>query len=595
MSLAKGADSKDQGQRGAVNRYRILVCTFFVLLLCAGSSLFLHYAAAASDAPTLAVASQITSDGLAKTGVFSDGSYLYVTESAAGHQVISRIVPGTGERTVVATPFPETRALDVSPDHASLLASPVKAGVRSQELWAIPLSSAPAKRVGEIAVDDAAWSPDGGKLVFVKNSDVYVSSRAGAQAAKLATVNGRPYSPRFSPDGLRIRFTVGDVETNTSALWEMANDGSNLHELLPGWNKSQRQCCGIWTADGRYYIFQASQSSPTAITSLWALDETQKHPGDKAAPPIRLTEAPMSFGSPWPSADKNKIWALGVQPATEVVVYEQTKNTFSTLLPGVSATDLDFSADGKWVSYVAVPDGTLWRSRTDGSEAKQLTFAPARAALPRWSPDSKQIAFVSVLAGTPWKIMLVSLDGGVPQLPLAEERNQIDANWSADGTKLMFGYVVHDTQDLTIRLLDLKTHAVSTIPGSEGLFSPRWSPNGRYVAALSPDFTKVMIFDYHTQKWSTWLTEAAGAVSYPAWSSDSKYLYFDDLVTEEESIRRVKVGETQAERVFVLHGIDRYLGPFGLWSGRTPNGSSMFVRDRSTQEVYSLKIDLPLR
>jgi len=281
--------------------------------------------------------------------------------------------------------------------------------------------------------------------------------------------------------------------------------------------------------------------------------------------------------------------------ATEVVVYEQTKNTFSTLLPGISATDLDFSPDGKWVSYVAVPDGTLWRSRTDGSEAKQLTFAPARAALPRWSPDSKQIAFVSVLAGTPWKIMLVSLNGGVPQLPLAEERNQIDANWSADGTKLMFGYVVHDTQDLTIRLLDLKTHAVSTIPGSEGLFSPRWSPNGRYVAALSPDFTKVMIFDYHTQKWSTWLTEAAGAVSYPAWSSDSKYLYFDDLVTEEESIRRVKVGETQAERVFVLHGIDRYLGPFGLWSGRTPNGSSMFVRDRSTQEVYSLKIDLPLR
>ena len=595
MLPAIATKTRVQGRRHATNSFRIWSCTFSFLLLCAGGSLFLHHAAASSDASTLAVADQITHDGLSKTGVFSDGSYLYVSESSAGHQVISKIVPGTGERSVVTTPFAETRALDVSPDHTSLLASPVKAGIRSPELWAIPLSSAAPQRLGEIAADDAAWSPEGERLVFVRNSDVYVASGAGAQAVKLATVNGRPFSPRFSPDGRRIRFSVGDVETNTSSLWEMANDGSNLHELLPGWNKSQRQCCGIWTADGRYYIFQASQSSPTAVTSLWALDETENGTGEIITGPTRITEAPMSFGNPWPSAEKNKIWALGVQPAAEVVTYNPGKDSFSKLLSGISATDLDFSPDGQWVSYVAVPEGTLWRSKRDGSDAKQLTFAPTRAALPRWSPDSKQIAYVSVRSGAPWKIMLISVDGGKPQLPLAEDRSQIDANWSADGTKLMFGYVLRDTQDLSIRVLDLKSRAVSTIAGSEGLFSPRWSPNGRYIAALSPDSTKVMLFDSHTQKWSTWVTEAAGAVSYPVWSSDSKYLYFDDMVTEEESIRRIKVGETHAERVFVLHGIERYLGPFGLWSGRTPDGSWMFVGDRSTQEVYSLRIDLPSR
>ncbi|HET6181642.1 MAG TPA: hypothetical protein VFE61_32285 [Candidatus Sulfotelmatobacter sp.] len=566
---------------------------FFVLLMGAGSSFFLHYAAAAPASPNIAVASQITADGLAKTSVFSDGSFLYVTESTAGHQIISKIVPATGERSVLATPFGEARAFDVSPDHASLLASPVKAGARSQELWAIPLSSAAPQRVGDIVVDDAAWSPDGKELVFVKNYDVYVAPRAGTSSVKVATLSGRPYSPRFSPDGGHIRFTVGDVETNTSALWEVSRDGSKLHELLPGWNKGQRQCCGVWTADGRYYIFQASQSSPTTVTSLWALDES--HPGAKSIGPTRLTEAPMSFGSPWPSPDKNKIWALGVQPATEIVRYDAAKKRSSRLLSGISATDLDFSPDGKWVSYVAVPDGTLWRSKPDGSNAKQLTQAPTRAALPRWSPDGKQIAYVSVLPGAPWKIMLASPNGGDPQLPLAEDRSQIDANWSADGSKLMFGYVIRDTKELNIRILDLKTHAVSTVPGSDGLFSPRWSPNGRYIAALSPDSTKVMIFDFHTQKWSNWLTEAAGAVSYPVWSADSKYLYFDDLVTEEESIRRVEVGKTEAEQVFVLHGIERYLGPFGIWSGRAPDGSSMFVRDRSTQEVYSLRIDLPLQ
>jgi hypothetical protein len=102
-----------------------------------------------------------------------------------------------------------------------------------------------------------------------------------------------------------------------------------------------------------------------------------------------------------------------------------------------------------------------------------------------------------------------------------------------------------------------------------------------------------MLFDYRTQKWTNWLTEPAGAVSYPVWSADSQYLYFDDLVTDEESIRRVKVGESHTERVLKLEGIERYPGPFGLWSGRTANGSWMFVRDRSTQEVYQLSVDLP--
>jgi WD40 repeat protein len=151
---------------------------------------------------------------------------------------------------------------------------------------------------------------------------------------------------------------------------------------------------------------------------------------------------------------------------------------------------------------------------------------------------------------------------------------------------------VRDGAHLSISMLDMKTHKVSKIPGSDGLFSPRWSPDGRYIAALSPDNTTVMLFDFQTQKWTTWFTEAAGSVSYPQWSSDSKSICFDDMVTDEESIRRVKVGEDHAERVFTLPTIDRYMGPYGFWAGQAPDGSWMFVRDRSTQEVYSLNLGI---
>jgi Tol biopolymer transport system component len=59
-------------------------------------------------------------------------------------------------------------------------------------------------------------------------------------------------------------------------------------------------------------------------------------------------------------------------------------------LPGISAEDLAFSADGQWVVYASYPDGLLWRSRVDGSERLQLTFPPLQAELPRWSHDAKQ-------------------------------------------------------------------------------------------------------------------------------------------------------------------------------------------------------------
>jgi Tol biopolymer transport system component len=300
----------------------------------------------------------------------------------------------------------------------------------------------------------------------------------------------------------------------------------------------------------------------------------------------------MSFGNASPSADSKKIWAIGVQPFGETVKYDAATKSFVPLLSSVSATDLDYSSDGKWVTYVSVPDATLWRCRADGSERLQLTSSPERVALPRWSRDGSRIAYVSMQPGNPARISIVSRAGGDAEDMLKESRGQIDANWSADGNHILFGYFVGSAA-LDIRMIDLKTHAVTTIPGSQGLFSPRWSPNGKYIAALSPDFTKVMLFDFQTQKWTVWLAEPAGAVNYPDWSADSQYLYFDDLVTDEESIRRVKVGESRAERVFKLEGIERYPGPFGLWSGRTADGSWMFVRDRSTQEVYQLSVALP--
>ena len=545
--------------------------------------------AASGPAPRVTAITQVTHDGYRKENLLADESQLYVTELPASNRVIAKVqLPGS-TRSVVASPFASLQALDLSPDHSKLLVSS-RAASGENEFWTLPVANGAPQRVGDLTGRDAAWSADGKLMVFAKGATLYVASAAGTESHELYTAGGSVFAPRFSPDGRRIRFTVSDTEQNTTALWEVGRDGSNPHPLLADWPYRTTACCGSWTPDGQYYIFQASQAMPNTsliVSSLWALS------ADEDAAPSQITAGPMSFGNPSPAPDNKKIWAIGVQPAVEVVKYQAAKRKYVPLIPGLSATDVDFSVDGKWISYVAIPEGTLWRSRADGSDRLQLTAGDERTALPRWSPDGKQIAFVSMKPGESWKLYIVPASGGEPRLVVKESGSQIDANWSADGQQLMFGDYSHDGGGINIRLLDFKTGKLTTILGSQGLFSPRWSPDGKRIAAISPDNTTLMLFDFGTQKWSTWLKESAGSVSYPVWSADSEYLYFDDLVNGTEAIRRVKVGGAAPEAVYELETLERYPGALGIWSGRAPDGSWMFVRDRSTQEVYQLSMELP--
>ena len=127
---------------------------------------------------------------------------------------------------------------------------------------------------------------------------------------------------------------------------------------------------------------------------------------------------------PVPSMDGKRLFAIGSQRRGELARFNQKTQQFEPYLSGISADGVDFSRDGQWVTYVSYPEGSLWRSKADGSERLQLTFPPMQVMLPRWSPDQKQIVFMATLHGRRMQNYLVSANGGTPQPLLPGEPDE---------------------------------------------------------------------------------------------------------------------------------------------------------------------------
>jgi Tol biopolymer transport system component len=447
----------------------------------------------------------------------------------------------------------------------------------------VPLPAGSPRRLADILGHDGAYSPDGRHVLFARERSLFLAKTDGSEPRQLLTTPGFLFSPRFSPDATRIRFTELDLQQNASTLWEAKADGTGLHAVLSSWPNQGAESSGQWTPDGAYYLFTHAEGT---ASNIWALPDRHGLFRRALPAPVQLTTGPLAFDHALPSQDGHKMFVTGLQGRGELVHYDSRSQQFLPFLSGISVDQVDFSADGKWVVYVAVPEGTLWRSRVDGSERLQLTNAPLFAILPRWSPDGKQIVFSGGQAGKPSKIFLVSAQGGAVQELLSENLSEMDPTWSPDGKRIAFGRLAF-AENKDIEVLDLQTHRVSVLPQSQDLYSPRWSPDGRLLVAVGSDSKKLVLFNFQTQKWTDWVAQTTD-LGFPDWSRDGKYLYFDSTFSNDQSYRRVKVGETKSEAIVSLKNLRRYFGSVATWSGLAPDGAPIFIRDVSTQEIYAL-------
>jgi Tol biopolymer transport system component/DNA-binding winged helix-turn-helix (wHTH) protein len=548
--------------------------------------------------PTVTNVVRITNDGKAKIPMNSpvtDGVHLYFIEGepwTSGSGIAQMSATG-GETSWIAAALKDVLAIySMSPDRSELL---VVKGVAvgsddAGELWVQPLPAGAPHRVGNVLSTAACWTPDGTHIVYAYQRTVMIANKDGSEPRELAKVPGVARALRFSPDGRRIRFwVIQPPEMESGVIWEMKADGKNLHPFFADWKKSPYQCCGNWSPDGDYYYFEAGRGDGQAI---WVAPGRSSLFGKNTASPSLLISGPLRFSSPVPSGDGKRLFVVGEERRVELFRYDLKTGHFDSYLKGLSAGPVDFSSDGKWIAYVSYPDMTLWRSRLDGSEKTQLTLPPVRAYEPRWSPDGSKIAFLDVQFHRPWKISLISATGGgTPEflVPGSDDKSESDPTWMPDGKSIVFGKSEEiDKVSMAIYSLDLNTRAISQVPDSHELFSPRVSPDGRYICALKKGQAELMLFDTETNHWSS-LGEG-GARGYNEWSHDGKYVYMRETKGGAAEVVRVRIKDGVLEDVFSLKDFPQVIDMFAGWIGLTPDDAPLLMRDRSVQEIYALDL-----
>src|SRR5215831_10181161 len=262
--------------------------------------------------------------------IATDGSRVYFSEMSPTSELVQVSVTG-GDTVPIPTPLSIPLLGDLSWKRSELLL--IDSGfIIDEPIWIVPLPGGAAHPIGDIVGHDATWAPDGQHITFGKGSEIYIAHVDGSSSRRLLATDGIPWMFRWSPDGRVLRFTVQDSKANTSSLWEVSADGTNPHPLLKDWNATPAECCGNWSADGNYFVFQSWRNGRADI---WIMREQDAPFGARRSGPIQLTSGELSALAPVFSPDGKRIFFFGELRRGELIRYDSNSHQLVPYLSGI--------------------------------------------------------------------------------------------------------------------------------------------------------------------------------------------------------------------------------------------------------------------
>ena len=537
---------------------------------------------------------RLTNDSSAKFApVLYDGARLYFRTPAAqgaaqGLRILQVPVSG-GEPTelpIVPPPGPYYQLLELTPNGQELLLAAYDSGsLEGGALWTLRIADGSRRRIGSLLVGAATYSPDGKRILFTaggwrKPGSLWVAASDGSNARQLLELKGLAISsPSWSPDGRGIVFGELNRATDDVTAWAIDADGKGLRRLCPDWAEGH-QPAG-WTPDGHLLLVSRGQ--------FWVLQQQRflerGHPQR-----IQLSFGDTQFSGPVHFRDSHTFYGVGTTPLGQLQRFDTRAHKWEPHLGGISAESVEYSKDRQSVVYTTYPEGELWVRRADGSRPVQLTKAPMQAVIGRWSPDDRVIAFTAQSApDQPWRMYLVDAAGGSVRAASPKEWRVGDLAWMPDGKKMVFAAPTNmaSTEEQYLRLLDIATGEVTKFPGSEGLYSPRVSPDGSTLAALisTAEEGELTFYRFSEGVWKKPPHPGPEVSDWPSWSHDGLSIYYYD--TRRSAIMRFHVRENRHEEILQLK-MEEMTGLIGSWFNLTPDDEPMILRRRDIEQIYTL-------
>jgi Tol biopolymer transport system component/DNA-binding winged helix-turn-helix (wHTH) protein len=529
------------------------------------------------------------------TGLFVGGGRVHFTVEPRGlaKEGIWSVPTSGGEPRRELAPCPEKAYAVVAGFSYSLrqlLVSCAEVGSNRWSLWLAGFDYSNPKPVGRHHSEEGftpSLSPDAKTILSGRKGGFFVKPVDGGEERLLVKVNWN--SPPgwffYHPSGDRIVFSY-PVDGIWKA-WEVGADGTGMKLLLPGFAAQNRD--PQWSPDGNRLYFRSGADIYMRPSRGWL--GWMRRPA-----PVRLTSGPIRFMVPFEDPDNPlAVYAYGHSREGELMKVNRETNAFEPYLGGMAADCLDYSPDGQWIAYVSYPDGELWKCRRDGS-GKVLLEDQFFSYTPRWSPDGTRIAFSARKPGSsgpraPFRIYTKPAEGGRPELVPGVPGAAFDATWAPDGKRVAFAPYPNevDKQDQHVSIVNVETGEVQEVTGSENLFSPRWSPDGRMLVAISCDKFEPFVYSFTTQKWRALRPLGTGRFGFPRWSKDSRYLYGSISYLGMTLIRlEVATGKEEVIRTISEFGMAGNLSAGTFW---TPDDEPVVLKDQSTAQIYRIERD----
>lgn len=368
---------------------------------------------------------------------FPDGNDLLFVSTRSGDAGIWRTGQYGGDAMLLLN-----KALDpaISPD-GRWLACAMQDEHGESRIAVAPLENPEAVRIitggddGVMAHAGPSWSPDSRRICYSAYDGLWVIDRTGVGAIRVAAVDDFHEDPVWAPDGRHIYY--GSMERQTARISRVSVSGHKTEHVTLGTGPERHPTL---SASGDRLVYSTQRNDRDLV--LRDLDSGQE---------------------------------------------SRIESVATDMMPTLSAdaTMLVFVSD-RW-------GGTsdLWiqdlRDRRPVGEPRLLLDADLRCAMPEFAPDSRRIAFY-VIDADMRHLMMTDVRGGRPVALTAGAVNDQQPHWSPDGRELVFVSDRGGRQGLWRLEVTAGAEHAEPMPietGNLQLWMPRWSPSGRSIAGVA--------------------------------------------------------------------------------------------------------------